>query len=676
MLVCGSSCTQSNDPVVPISAARGVKLPVFVQECADEAAGIEVSVPRPQPLYSRDIAPLFEHYCLHCHDHAAASGGIVLDGFGDGIPDARQTALLLRTDGALRSGSTPPEKEPHPVPEELETLTSWLDATLSRAESATQHIAIRRLNRAEYNNTIRDLIGLDLRPADEFPSDDVGYGFDNVGEVLATPPILLEMYVAAAEEVIDDAFDLSGAREHLLSPVSDSLPLAFRRYKPPVRSARENKFLRTPKAAPDPELARQQHIYDILRTFCDRAFRRPATHDELTRLIGIVLSSEKDGESFDCAMRLAFQSALASPQFLFLLPKPDHKLSSIGDRVPDTDFELAARLSYFLWRSMPDDDLYRLAARGELRIRANLHATVERMLQDWRANALAQNFASQWLQTRKLKDFMPDPTLFPGFDEPLKAAMINETELFFESIRSEDRSVLELLDADYTFVNQRLAQHYGIPGVTGDEFRRVSVAGTVRGGVLTQASILTATSNPTRTSPVKRGKWILENILGAPPSPPPSGVEALKEGNGLEASGSIRKRMERHRTDPACATCHRSMDPLGFALENFDAVGAWRTEENGRPIDSSGRLPGGREFQVPKQLKAALVSGRDAFAHCLAEKMLTYALGRGLARSDRRHVDKIVRTLACSDYRFSALVLAIVESEPFLDFRVQGESQR
>ncbi len=288
-------------------------------------------------------------------------------------------------------------------------------------------------------------------------------------------------------------------------------------FKPAVRSPREDKIFRAPNATPDPELARQQHIYDILRAFCDRAFRRPATHDELTRLLGIVVSAERDGEPPEAAIQLALRAVLVSPQFLFLGIKTDQNSGSTSDRAPDNDFELASRLSYFLWSSMPDDELYRLAARGALRREGNLRAQVNRMLRDRRSRALAENFASQWLQTRKLKDFTPDPILFPDFDEALRMAMLEETVLFFESIRDEDRSILDLLDADYTFVNERLARHYGIPGVKGGGFRRVSVAGTQRGGILTQASVLAATSNPTRTSPVKRGKWILENILGAPP---------------------------------------------------------------------------------------------------------------------------------------------------------------
>ena len=244
--------------------------------------------------------------------------------------------------------------------------------------------------------------------------------------------------------------------------------------------------------------------------------------------------------------------------------------------------------------------------------------------------------------------------------------MLEETRLFFATIQDENRDIQEFLDADFTFVNERLARHYGIPGIVGEQFRRVSLAGTARGGVLTQAGVLAVTSNPTRTSPVKRGKWILENLLGAPPSPPPSGVEALKGGQGVVATGMLRQRMERHRADPSCASCHRRMDPLGFGLENFDAVGAWREHDGGQPIDASGKLPSGRAFRGPAELKTVLLSRRHAFAHCLAEKMLTYALGRGLERADRRAVDQIVARLADEGYKFSALVLAVAESEPFL----------
>jgi hypothetical protein len=616
------------------------------------------------PVYSRDVAPIIERYCLNCHDSAGAEGGVILAVFGDEVADQSHRPLLRRVDDALRSEIMPPEGEPRPGPEERETLDAWLTAALGPDDHGLGRVPLRRLNRAEYNNTIRDLIGLDVHPADEFPADDVGYGFDNIGDVLATSPILVEMHLAAAETVIGTAFRTPEVRDRIMNPPISTVPFPFRKYKPPVRTPREDKVFRIAKAVEDPELKRQQRIYDILRGFADRAFRRPVTHDELMRLFELVLSAEKDGESAEAALQRGLQAVLSSPHFLFRVEQ-DYGRDASTAPLPDNDFALAARLSYFLWSSMPDEELFRLAGQGALRRRENLQAQVARMLRDPRGRALSENFASQWLQTRKLEAFVPDPVLFPGFDESLRSAMLEETRLFCASICEEDRSVLEFLDADYTFVNERLARHYGIPGIVGDAFRRVSLAGTPRGGVLTQASILAATSNPTRTSPVKRGKWILENLLGTPPSPPPSGVEALKENTSVGSSGTLRERMERHRTDPSCASCHRRMDPLGFGLENFDVVGGWRTHDGEHPIDPSGRLPGGDAFQGPAELRAALRSRRDAFARCLAEKMLTYALGRGLERADRRAVDRIVVRLDRDGYRFSALVLAIVESAPF-----------
>jgi hypothetical protein len=620
---------------------------------------------RKVPVYSTDVAPLLDEYCLHCHDRAAAKGGVVLDVFGDGVRDQEHRLVLLRVADNLRSESMPPEGEPQPGAGELETINSWLDAAIATDRRGAGGVTVRRLNRAEYNNTVRDLIGLDLHPADDFPSDDIGYGFDNIAEVLSTPPILVEMYLSAADRVIGDAFRVPEIRARILNPPVDAVPVAFRKFRAPVRTPRVDKVFRTTPAAPDPELTRQQHIYDVLRNFADRAFRRPATHDELSRLLGIVLSGEKDGESPEASIEVGLRTVLAAPQFLFRTALTDDPGLS-GLSLPTNDFDLASRLSYFLWSSMPDKELFWLSAQGVLRQADHLRFQVARMLRDPRSRALAEDFAVQWLQTRKLQEFNPDPTVFPDFDEALRSAMFEETRLFFATIQDEDRDIQEFLDADFTFVNERLARHYGMRGIVGEQFRRVSLTGTARGGVLTQASVLAVTSNPTRTSPVKRGKWILENILGAPPSPPPSGVEALKEGHGVVATGTLRQRMERHRADASCASCHRRMDPLGFGLENFDAVGAWRDHDGGQSIDASGKLPGGRAFRGPAELKAVLLSRRHAFARCLAEKMLTYALGRGLERADRRAVDQIVARLADEGYKFSALVLAVAESEPFL----------
>ena len=666
VLLCCFGC--NGGEAGPAPANRGFPADtarVSAREARLHPPAIEVSRIRAVPIYSKEVAPLLEKYCLSCHNSAAAEGGVVLDGFRNEVSATEQRSLLLRVADNLRSESMPPEGEPRPDATDLEIINCWLDAAIATDRPVLERAGLRRLNRAEYHNTIRDLIGLDLHPADQFPSDDVGYGFDNIAEVLSTPPVLVEMYLAAADAVIGEAVRDPAVCARIMNPPVDAVPLAFRKYTPPVRTPRVDKIFRPSTPQVDPELTRQQRIYDILRGFADRAFRRPATHDEISRLLGIVLAAEKDGENPQASIELGLTAALGSPQFLFKADMVDDSGPSTGS-LPPNDFALASRLSYFLWSSMPDRELFRLASQGTLRRADTLRAQVLRMLRDTRSGALAENFAPQWLQTRKLHEFTPDPALFPDFDESLKSAMLEETRLFFATIQAEDRDVREFVDADYTFVNDRLARHYGIPSVVGATFRRVSLSGAARGGVLTQASVLTATSNPTRTSPVKRGKWVLENILGAPPSPPPSGVEALKEVKNAVTAGTLRQRMERHRTDPSCASCHRRMDPLGFSLENFDALGAWRTYDGEQPIDPSGKLPGSPAFTGPSGLKALLRSRPRAFARCLAEKMLTYALGRGLERADRRAVEQIVTRLTADGYRFSALVLAIVESEPFL----------
>jgi Protein of unknown function (DUF1592)/Protein of unknown function (DUF1588)/Protein of unknown function (DUF1585)/Protein of unknown function (DUF1587)/Protein of unknown function (DUF1595)/Cytochrome C oxidase, cbb3-type, subunit III len=641
------------------------------KEKPDRSIALKTPV-RPAQVHAKEVATLFDKYCLNCHDSAAGRGDVILENVSDRA-DEKLTALLIRVAENLRSESMPPEGEPQPDRAELEIICHWIDSVTRKSHQEPGRALPRRLNRDQYNHTICDLIGLDLRPADEFPSDDVGYGFDNIGEVLSTSPILLEMYLAAAEKVVNAAFQSPEHRARIMHPPADFMPPAFRRYKPPVRSPRENKVLRITPIAVDPELQRQQGIYDMLRGFSDRAYRRPATHDELTRLLEIVISAEKDGETSESGIRLALQAVLTSPHFLFIGFERDQGIGSTARPLPEQDFELASRLSYFLWSSMPDDQLLRLASQGALRRPDVLESQVNRMLKDGKSRALADQFASQWLQTRKLATFTPDAKLFPEFDASLKRAMIEEAELFFASILEEDRSVLDFLEADYTFVNERLARHYGIKGVEGAVFQRVSLEGTPRGGVITMASVLTATSNPTRTSPVKRGRWILETILGAPPATPPAGVEALKEAGGLAGTRTLRQQMEQHRTSAACASCHNRMDPLGFGLENFDALGSWRDQESGVSIDSGGRLPGGRAFRGPEGLKSALSSRPYAFTRCLTEKLLTFALGRGVEQADSPAVEQIVRRVAQNGYRFSELVLGIAESEPF--YTTTGETE-
>jgi hypothetical protein len=598
---------------------------------------------RPSVDYKKDVAPLVTRYCVTCHRGPRARGGLHLDTYPDEATVLKGRLTWEKVADALRSGDMPPPNRPRPSAAELETMNGWLDAVVLKADCNGQkdpgRVTLRRLNRAEYNNTIRDLVGIDFRPAADFPSDDVGYGFDNIGDVLSLPPLLMEKYLAAAEKIVDKAFAGPAARKRIMT-----VPF-------------ENE-----------EAARR-----IVRAFAERAYRRPVNEEELRRLVRFVELAQKNGDSFETGIKLALQAVLVSPHFLFRveLDRRPNDPRSVRDL---NDFELASRLSYFLWSSMPDDELFRLARERGLRKPGVLEAQVRRMLKGPRASALTDNFAGQWLQTRNLKGIAFDPGLFPTFDEKLRSAMRKETEHFFECVVREDRSVLDFLDSDFTFLNERLAKHYGIPGVKGDEFRKVTLTGAARaarGGVLTQATVLAVTSNPTRTSPVKRGKWILENVLGTPPPPPPPGVEELQEGKDVELKGSLRQRMEQHRADPSCATCHQRMDPLGFGFENFDAVGAWRDRDGKHAIDPSGVLPNGQSFKGPAELKAILKGRSDAFARCLAEKMLTYALGRGVERSDRCAVDEIARNLAREQYKFSALVIQIVKSDPFQKRRGQ-----
>jgi hypothetical protein len=671
---CAGCLRQGREPTPGAPASNQASRSESVrQEQADRSVSPTAHSNR-APVYADDVAPLIERFCLNCHAAAGAKGGVNLEALSDAA-GAKFTPLLVRVAQNLRSECMPPDGEPRPDAAERAIICEWIDGVTTKLDRKPRRAAPRRLNRAQYNNTIRDLIGLDLRLADDFPSDDVGYGFDNIGEVLSISPMLMEMYVAAAEKVANAAFQAPETRAKILHPPATFIPQAFRQYKAPVRSPRENKVLRTTPVAVDPELHRQQGIYDVLRAFADRAYRRPATHDELMRLLGMVISAEKDGETSESALQIALQAVLVSPYFLFINLETAQDAGSLERTLPEHDFELAARLSYFVWSSMPDDELLLLASQGALRRPDVLESQTKRMLSDRRARALAEQFAGQWLQTRKVATHTPDPTLFPDFDAALKRAMLEEVEHFFASILEEDRSVLDFLMADYTFVNERLARHYGIKGVEGAKFRRVSLEGNSRGGVITMASVLTATSNPARTSPVKRGRWILENILGSPPPPPPEGVESLKESGELPGIRTMRQQMEQHRRDPACASCHNRMDPLGFVLENFDAIGHWRDQEGGERIDAGGRLPGGRAVCGPEALRRALSSRPYAFTRCLAEKMLTFALGRGVEQADGPAIERIVRRLAENGYRFSELVQGIVESQPFRTTKSENDHE-
>lgn len=748
--------------------------------------------------FDSTIRPLLAKYCNGCHAAVKPKAGLNLAAFRDEQRARVQHKIWDRVAEYVQGGLMPPEDRPQPSRQEVARLIQWIKDSPAAIDCGRGfdpgRVTIRRLNRAEYNNTIRDLVGIDFHPADDFPSDDVGYGFDNIGDVLSISPILLEKYLKAAETISEQAIiagphsrgpvvtwdgpklDSSGGSpadddgrmltsdgeiaiihqlpasgEYLLrirasgdqagpEPVRMAVRIdgkdlrrfevtaargtwqehAFRQklrqgkrrisvaflndyYKPddpdprkrdrnlivqsiqvegPLFSAgallpdsHRRIIFQTPKTRNDAPKA----AHAIIERFAVRAFRRPVPEGEVARLLKFVDLAIQNGDPFERGIQLAVQAILVSPQFLFRveLDSGTSRVSRSGNggqserttSAPIGDFEVASRLSYFLWSTMPDDELFRLATEGKLRSPENLHQQVLRMIKDPKAQALVDNFAAQWLQLRNLKGASPDHERFPSFDEPLRAAMLRETELFFGAVVHGDLSVLNFLDSDFTYANERLARHYGLSGVKGDQFRRVKLKGHARGGLITQASILTVTSNPTRTSPVKRGKWVLEQLLGTPPPPPPANAPPFKEEQKAVTAASLRQQMEAHRASASCATCHSRMDPLGFGLENYDAVGAWRDQDGNFPIDSSGTLPSGASFRGPEQLKAILKSRSREFARCLTVKMLTYALGRGLEDFDQCAVDKIVERLIAANYRFSALVQGIVESDPFLKRR-------
>lgn len=596
----------------------------------------EEPIVAPVPEIPESIVETLSYYCVDCHSGSGADADLMLDAILDESDFEIGREKWEKVLRMSRSREMPPEDSEQPEEAERLELITWITERLNEIDCEGDpfpgRVTIRRLNRAEYNNTIRDLTGVDFKPADDFPSDDVGNGFDNIGDVLAMPPLLVEKYLDAAKTITDRALEDKEARKLIIicEPANDT--------------------------------ERLECATRIIRHFATRAFRRPVTDDELQRLVELGSKAYQSGLSYDDTLKYVMQAVLVSPNFLFKVemdPAEDELVRSLDD------FEIATRLSYFLWSSMPDEELYRLARDGELQKESVLVDQIRRMLADPKSEALVENFAGQWLQLRRLADVQPDPDTYAGFDEGLKVSMRGETEAFFRAVMQENRSVLDFLVADFSFIDQRLADHYGLPKVEGEGFQRVKLPDSRR-GVLTHGSILLITSNPTRTSPVKRGKWIMENFLGESPPPPPDGVQELEE--QPELLGSLRERMEQHRENPACGVCHRTMDVLGFGLENFDGTGAWRDQDGRHSIDPSGSLPGGLDFETSGELMQILAENKqEDFCRCLTEKMLTYALGRGLQTYDRCTVDSVLDQMEQDDFRFVSMIQGIVLSEPFLN---------
>ena len=710
---------------------------------------------------------MLDRYCVGCHNDAERAGDLAFDRLDPSRMHA-DAAVWEKVIRKLRGGLMPPPGEPRPAAEGLEGFVGFLEESLDAAARAAPNPGVpglRRLNRTEYANAVRDLIELPVDVEALLPGDDSVAGFDNIGSALSISPTLLQAYVSAAATLSrlavgdpnasptlttyraprdwqsgnhiegqplgtrggfqvqhvfpldaeyemrisarsEDDVDVTlngervallpsagrGARvatlavpagthtlgvalirrrdtegvEELFAVHSESSGIASFTLNGPLRASgvgdtpsRRQIFSCTPAgAAEEPACAAE-----ILKGLATRAYRRPVAADDaaLATLIDFYTAGRAEG-SFDAGIQRALARLLVDPEFIFRIEDEPAELAD-GAVYPVSDVDLASRLSFFLWSSIPDDALLATAAAGELREPAVLEREVRRMLADPKADALVSSFAAQWLQLRVLDTALPENRRFDG---NLRHALRTETELLFSSVLREDRSVVDLLDADYTFVDERLARHYGLPNIRGSRFRRVELPeSSPRRGLLGQGSLLTLTSAPNRTSPVKRGQWVLNNLLGTPAPQPPDNVETtLEETAPAGSATTMRERLEQHQANPTCAMCHSLIDPLGFALENFDSIGAWRDTEAGRTVNAHGTFIDGSELDGVAGLRRLLLERRELFVAALTEKLLTYALGRTLEPYDMPVVRQIVRTAAKDDYRFSALVQGIVESEP------------
>ena len=782
------------------------------------AAGLPVAQVRDQaaagaPASGASVSAVLDEYCLACHNQRAATAATASGVAFDLLSPERVAGAPAEWEKVVRklaAGAMPPQGSPRPDDRVSRQVGAWLAAELDRAAAARPNPGqplLRRLNRTEYANAIRDLLALDVDTSSLLPPDDSAYGFDTIGDVLTVSPALLDRYLSAADRIsalavgdvsigagattyrvphdrsqdqhleglplgtvgglltthtfpldaeytfqirlfrtnlemmkgleaphqidilIDgervftdtvggpadlklsrtwtDGADAIDARLRVRVPVEAgprSVGVTFQRkvamgaarLQRPLRSSadtfeatgrphvelleitgpfeatgpgdtpsRRRIFECRPASAGDePACARR-----ILSTLARRAYRRPVHDADLAPLVEFYERGRVKG-GFEGGIQMGLRRILASPSFAFRAERdagPDAGVPS-----PVGDLELASRLSFFLWSSLPDDALVEVAAEGRLRAPGEIDRQVRRMLADPKAGALVTSFAAQWLQLRNLRNARPNSFDFPDFDDNLRLAFQRETELLFESLIREDRNVLDLLRADYTFVNERLATHYGMTGVAGSRFRRVAVTDEARKGLLGHGSVLTVTSHADRTSPVVRGKWILENLLGSPPPPPPPEAPPLADDEEGARPRTLRERIESHRANPVCASCHRIMDPLGLALEQFDAVGAWRTHDAGSPIDASAQLTDGTRVNGVVELRDALLARPEVFVTTMTEKLMIYALGRGLTHHDMPAVRGIVRTAAAGDYRLSALILGVVRSTPF-QMRVHTE---
>lgn len=621
--------------------------------------------------FETQVKPWVQQHCASCHNPENLKGDLNLARFESTEQVLSAIAVWQRAAMRVQHGEMPPRRSDAPPEEERNAFVAWANGLQAQAvncdQIATEEsvnwfpgvVMSRRLNVAEYQNTLRDLLGVPVRVAHLFPADGAGgEGFDTTGDTLYLSAIQMEKYLEAADTAVETALP---RMEALLGRKHDGGP------QPDYRRARTLLVTAEPSAELGPEPAAAL----ALAAFAERAWRRMPEPAEVGRLTSIFSQAFDRGDSYLESIKLAFKAALVSPNFLFLAePKPDTRGEyALGG------YEMASRLSYFLWSSMPDEELFGLARAGRLQSAEVLQQQVERMLRDPRSRALGEQFASQWLEITPLGvTKRPDRERFPEFDTALAEAMRNEVVTYFHETIASNSSLLQLIDSKHTFVNERLAALYGFEGVQGEEFQRVWFEDSQRGGVIGMAAVLTVTSHAHRTSPVNRGKWVMEQLLGERVPPPPPNVPALAE-DGTHAEGlSLREQMEIHRANPDCAGCHSRMDPIGFGLESYDPIGRWRTQPDGSPVDTAASLPSGESFNGPAELKKILLANRDTVMRHLSRKVLGFALGRALTPYDECVIDDCMSDLQASGYRPAELFKTIVLSYPFRHRFSGGES--
>jgi len=600
--------------------------------------------------FSKDLQPLLRDHCYKCHGDEKQKGDVNLAEYKSVKAIADDPEMWNKVIDVIRSGDMPPAKEPKMADAEKEKLSGAIEDTLTAALLARGlepgPPIIRRLTHAEYRRSVRDLLAVDFDVAGAvgMPEDPIGKGYDNLADALKIPPALTEKYLAAADEVLAKLFG-DGAKPGSPPPPGATIAQMFR-------------------GAANPQAA-SQLARTLIGRFLPRAYRRPVTAEEVARYGVIFDKAVAQRKTPTDAFRHMFKAVLLSPNFLFRIEE-DRAVAGSTKPYRVSAYELASRLSYFIWASLPDPELNAVAAQGKLSDPAVLDAQVKRMLADPKAKALSEEFATQWLQLKRLAEARPTTEFFPTFNDELKDAMRAETMLFFDTLRTENRPVTALLDADFTFVNEPLAEHYGLAGVKGPQMRRVALTPeSHRGGLLGMGSVLAMTSHTFRTSPTLRGKYVLEVVLGTPPPPPPNNVASIDDAAQKGEVKNFRELLAQHASDANCAGCHARIDPLGFGLDSFDAIGRWRTSTPDQPLDTAGVLPSGEKFDGPAELKKVLAGKRDRFVENVSEQMLTYALGRQLKPYDKPVVKEIAAALAKDGYKFGTLVSGVVKSFPF-----------